>query len=178
MLYCSRNVSKIQWRCRILLAADRAGLYVLLNPIILPRTPSQPPHSTVFADTKASEQPNILHMDLNTAPRITEKGRAAALQMEQQIDNICCSLPPIVVRDIASLPPYDFTPTLVKLAKRLAPILAGLPLESHTEFWILFDRILGIWEGLPHIVNGQQCSGQERREVGLNFPTFTLSVHY
>ncbi|KAJ2915398.1 hypothetical protein MD484_g5044, partial [Candolleomyces efflorescens] len=104
-------------------------------------------------------------MDLATAPKLTEKGRGAARQIEEQTDDICLRLPRIVVRDVSTLPPYDFTPTLNSLAEWLAPVLGSLAPEQHEQFWGLFDNLLAVWEHIPHVIGGQRYPGDARREM-------------
>jgi hypothetical protein len=72
-------------------------------------------------------------MDLTTAPKLTEKGRATALQMEEQIDKICHRLPPIVVPDVSALLPYDFTPTLKTWLNGWLLYSEALPQSSMTS---------------------------------------------
>ncbi|RXW13854.1 hypothetical protein EST38_g12001 [Candolleomyces aberdarensis] len=124
-----------------------------------------PPHLTVFADTKTSEQPSMPpHIDVTNAPKLTQRGKHAALEMERQIEDICCSLPRLVLPR-GPLLPYNFTSTLVDLAEWLAPILGSLEPEHHAEFWKLFDGISSIWDVLPHIVNGEEGSGKEKSQM-------------
>ncbi|RXW16673.1 hypothetical protein EST38_g9187 [Candolleomyces aberdarensis] len=106
-------------------------------------------------------------IDVTTAPKITQKGKAAALEIEQQIEVICRSLPRLVLPQ-GPLPPYDFTSTLVDMAEWLAPILGSLAPEHHAEFWKLFDGVSSMWDGLPHIVDGRERSGRERGQMLVN----------